>query len=82
MTHGAGQGALQALEAIKRATALWILDLGISPEEARRWAATDPEHPAASCLEVIDVMEALTGAFSPAPKTDRPAAVFAHHGRP
>jgi hypothetical protein len=72
----------QTLEAIKRAAALWILDLGISPEEARRWAATDPGHPAASCLEVIDVMEALTGPFSPTPKTERPAAVFAHRDRP
>jgi hypothetical protein len=41
------------------AIALWLLDLGVLAEEARRWAMTDPEHPAASCLELIDVMEAM-----------------------
>jgi hypothetical protein len=41
------------------AIALWLLDLGIHAGEARQWAMTDPEHPAASCLELIDVMEAL-----------------------
>ena len=52
----------QTLEAVKRAAALWILDLGVSAAEARRWAAADPEHPAASCKELIDAMEALAGA--------------------
>jgi len=42
--------------------ALWLLDIGITPAEARQWATADPEHPAASCLELIDVMEALAGA--------------------
>jgi hypothetical protein len=41
------------------AVALWLLDLGITVAEARQWAMADPEHPAASCLELIDVMEAL-----------------------
>jgi len=41
------------------AVALWLLDLGITAAEARQWAMADPEHPAASCLELIDVMEAL-----------------------
>jgi len=41
------------------AIALWLLDLGVHAEEARQWAMTDPEHPAASCLELIDAMEAL-----------------------
>jgi hypothetical protein len=41
------------------AIALWVLDLGVRAGEAREWAMTDPEHPAASCLELIDVMEAL-----------------------
>jgi hypothetical protein len=41
------------------AIALWLLDLGVLAGEARQWAMTDPEHPAASCLELIDVMEAL-----------------------
>ena len=41
------------------AVALWLLDLGITATEARRWAMADPEHPAASCLELIDAMEAL-----------------------
>ena len=41
------------------AIALWILDLGVLPEEARQWAMADPEHPVASCLELIEVMEAL-----------------------
>ena len=45
-----------------RAAALWILDLGITAAEARRWATTDPEHPAACCLELIDLMETLAGA--------------------
>ena len=48
----------QALEA----AALWILDLGVSAAEARRWAAEDPEHPAASCLDLINLMETLAGA--------------------
>jgi len=48
----------QALEA----AALWILDLGVSAAEARRWAAADPEHPAASCLDLINLMEILSGA--------------------
>ena len=42
--------------------ALWLLDLGITAAEARQWAMADPEHPAASCLDLIDVMEALAGA--------------------
>jgi hypothetical protein len=41
------------------AIALWLLDLGVLAAEARQWAMTDPEHPAASCLELIDAMEAL-----------------------
>jgi hypothetical protein len=41
------------------AIALWLLDLGITAPEARRWATTDPGHPAASCLELIDAMEVL-----------------------
>jgi hypothetical protein len=41
------------------AIAVWLLDLGVLAEEARQWAMTDPEHPAASCMELIDVMEAL-----------------------
>lgn len=41
------------------AVALWLLDLGITAAEARQWATADPGHPAASCLELIDVMEAL-----------------------
>jgi len=51
----------QTLEAVKTAAALWILDLGISPAEARRWVAADPDHPAASCLDLIDRMETLAG---------------------
>ncbi len=43
----------------QEAAALWLLDLGVTAAEARRWAATDPEHPAASCLELIDLMESL-----------------------
>jgi hypothetical protein len=39
--------------------AVWLLDLGISAGEARQWATTDPGHPAASCLALIDAMEAL-----------------------
>ena len=50
------------IEATQKAAALWILDLGVSAAEARRWAAADPEHPAASCLELIDLMETLAGA--------------------
>jgi hypothetical protein len=46
----------------QEAVALWLLDLGITAAEARRWATTDPEHPAASCLELIDLMESLVGA--------------------
>jgi hypothetical protein len=49
-------------EAMKTAVALWLLDLGITAAEARQWATADPEHPAASCLELIDVMESLAGA--------------------
>jgi hypothetical protein len=45
----------------QEAVALWLLDLGITAAEARRWAAADPEHPAASCLEVIDLMDTLAG---------------------
>ncbi len=45
----------------QEAVALWLLDLGITPAEARQWATADPEHPAASCLDLIDVMEALAG---------------------
>jgi len=52
----------RTLVAVKTAAALWILDLGVSAAEARRWAAADPEHPAASCLELIDLMESLAGA--------------------
>ena len=50
------------IEAAQKAAALWILDLGVSAAEARRWAAADPEHPAASCLDLIDLMETLAGA--------------------
>jgi hypothetical protein len=49
-------------ETMKTAVALWLLDLGITAAEARQWAMEDPEHPAASCLELIDVMETLAGA--------------------
>lgn len=48
-------------ENAKTAVALWLLDLGITAAEARQWA-TDPTHPAASCLELVDVMEILAGA--------------------
>jgi hypothetical protein len=41
------------------AVALWLLDLGITAGEARQWATADPEHPAASCLQLIDAMESL-----------------------
>ena len=41
------------------AVALWLFDLGITAAEARQWAMADPEHPAASCLELNDVMAAL-----------------------
>jgi len=47
---------------MKTAVALWLLDLGITAAEARQWAMEDPEHPAASCLELIDVTETLAGA--------------------
>src|SRR5262245_10049224 len=57
-TQGSSPPGAQALEA----AALWILDLGVSAAEARRWAAADPEHPAASCPELIDLMETLAGA--------------------
>ena len=43
----------------QEAVALWLLDLGVTAAEARRWATTDPEHPAAACLELIDLMESL-----------------------
>ncbi len=46
----------------QEAVALWLLDLGITAAEARQWAMEDPEHPAASCLELINVMETLAGA--------------------
>jgi hypothetical protein len=52
----------QTLKATQKAAALWILDLGVSAAEARRWAAADPEHPAASCLDLIDLMETVAGA--------------------
>ena len=61
-TQGTAPAGPQALEAVKTAAALWILDLGVSPSEARHWAMADPEHPAASCLGLIDVMETLAGA--------------------
>jgi hypothetical protein len=54
----------QSFDAMKTAAALWILDLGVSATEARQWATADPGHPAASCLELIDAMEALAGASS------------------
>ena len=60
-TQGSGPAMPQTLEAVKTAAALWILDLGISPAEARRWVAADPDHPAASCLDLIDRMETLAG---------------------
>jgi len=41
------------------AIALWILDLGVTAAEARQWAASDPQHPAASCLDLVNAMEAL-----------------------
>jgi hypothetical protein len=41
------------------AIALWLLDLGVLAGEARQWATADPKHPAASCLDLISVMEAL-----------------------
>jgi hypothetical protein len=53
-TQGSSPRGAQTLEA----AALWILDLGVTAAEARRWAA-DPEHPAASCLELISLMETL-----------------------
>jgi hypothetical protein len=53
---------VRPVEAAQKAAALWILDLGVSAAEARRWAAADPEHPAASCPELIDLMETLAGA--------------------
>jgi hypothetical protein len=56
------QGTGPQTEAMKTAVALWLLDLGITAAEARQWAMADPEHPAASCLELIDTMEALAGA--------------------
>ena len=46
----------------QEAVALWLLDLGITAAEARQWATADPGHPAAACLELIDLMEALAGA--------------------
>ncbi len=60
--QGTAPAGPQVLEAVKTAAALWILDLGVSPSEARQWAMADPEHPAASCLGLIDVMETLAGA--------------------
>jgi hypothetical protein len=41
------------------AIALWILDLGVTAAEAREWAASNPQHPAASCLDLVDAIEAL-----------------------
>ncbi len=55
-TQAARPPGAQTLEA----AALWILDLGISAE-ARRWAASDSQHPAAACLELIGLMETLAG---------------------
>jgi hypothetical protein len=56
-TQGSSPTGALALEA----AALWILDLGVSAAEARQWAAMDPGHPAAACLELIDLMESLAG---------------------
>jgi len=61
-TQGSGPAKPQTLEAVKTAAALWILDLGVTAAEARRWATADPEHPAASCLDLIELMENLAGA--------------------
>jgi hypothetical protein len=61
-SQGAASAKPQSREAFKTAAALWILDLGVTPAEARRWAG-DPQHPAASCLELVDAMEALAGAL-------------------
>ena len=60
--QGSSPTGMQALETAQKAAALWILDLGVSAAEARRWATADPEHPAASCLDLIDLMENLAGA--------------------
>jgi hypothetical protein len=62
MAQGSGPAGPRTFEAAQRAAALWILDLGVSAAEARDWAAADPEHPAASCLDLIDLMETLAGA--------------------
>ena len=48
-----------AVDSSLSAIALWILDLGVTAAEARHWAASDPQHPAASCLDLVDAMEAL-----------------------
>ena len=61
-TRPEAQEAEPQTEAMKTAVALWLLDLGITAVEARQWATADPEHPAASCLELIDLMETLAGA--------------------
>ena len=61
-TQAAKSAETQDHEAAQKAAALWILDLGVSAAEARHWAAADPEHPAASCLDLIDLMETLAGA--------------------
>ena len=41
------------------AIARWLLDLGVLAGEDAPVGKADPEHPAASCLDLIDVMEAL-----------------------
>jgi len=61
-TQASSPAEAQTFEAAWKAAALWILDLGVSAAEARRWATADPGHPAASCLDLIDLMETLAAA--------------------